>query len=811
MLHFSYGQKIEVVDSLTQESLNEVVIYNTTKTTYAQINRDGFFYLNNFKNSDTIIFSLLGYTDKTFLKEQIKDKSSILLTQKKDALDEVILSVSRSKSTIRSIAEKVSVVNVESIQNFSPKTGADLLEIAPGVRLQKSQGGGGSPVLRGFEANRILLVVDGVRMNNAIYRSGHLQNAITIDPQSIEKTEVIFGSSSVAYGSDALGGVIHYYTKKPTLSKKTKVNYLLSSQFNSGNNAFIEHIESTINSKKIGSYTSLSYSNFGDIVTGQNKNHGYKDWGNFLEYSKNTPEKYYETTSINPTPAVQKNTGYTQWDFLQKFLFPINKTGRLTVNFQTSTSSNIPRFDRLNERINGNLRFAEWYYGPQKRIFLSPKVEFPFETKWLKKMTLIGAYQNIEESRISRKFGSLTKEFLLENVEVFSLNGDFETYFQNKVFFYGFEVTHNNVVSNAYASDIVTENNTVVSLSGNTSLPTRYPSGGSNYSSLAFYSNLNWNIIPTMFLTTGLRYTAIQTKASWVEKALINANLSSVNTSNQAVNGTLGIAYNPSKKIKINYLFATGFRNPNIDDLGKIRENNGLLIVPNPTLKPEYTFNQDIGISYFYPKKYTLSIRGFLTTIHDYIRRAPYQILNDTTTEDTNTILFSGEELLTQANINSNKGEIWGGSLNGTLNINPYLSLTGEYTFTEAMKDVTYGPLPSILPYFGSISLTYKKEKLWSNISYIFNSNKNAIDYSWTGEDRLQETPIINTNGTDDTLKYSGTPAWGILNFNFNYTFKKSILLTCNIENIFDIHYKPFASGIFGTGRSINIGINFKK
>ena len=81
-------------------------------------------------------------------------------------------------------------------------------------------------MLRGFEANRVLLVVDGVRMNNAIYRSGHLQNAITIDPNVLERVEVIFGSSSVGYGSDALGGVVHYYTKTPKLNSEKKLKQL---------------------------------------------------------------------------------------------------------------------------------------------------------------------------------------------------------------------------------------------------------------------------------------------------------------------------------------------------------------------------------------------------------------------------------------------------------------------------------------------------------------------------------------------------------------------------------------------------------
>ena len=76
-------------------------------------------------------------------------------------------------------------------------------------------------MIRGFSANRVLIVVDGVRMNNAIFRSGNLQNVISIDPNMIELTEVIMGPGSVIYGSDAIGGVMNFYTTTPKLSEST--------------------------------------------------------------------------------------------------------------------------------------------------------------------------------------------------------------------------------------------------------------------------------------------------------------------------------------------------------------------------------------------------------------------------------------------------------------------------------------------------------------------------------------------------------------------------------------------------------------
>ncbi len=154
--------------------------------------------------------------------------------------------MARSQSNRNEIAEKVAVISSKTISRSPLGTGADLLAMTPGVRIQKSQGGGGSPVLRGFEDNRVLLVVDGVRMNNAIYRSGHLQNAITIDPNTIERVEVVFGSSSVGYGSDALGGVIHYYTKSPQLNRVEPLKLNFSSEYNSATQAGLYHASASV-------------------------------------------------------------------------------------------------------------------------------------------------------------------------------------------------------------------------------------------------------------------------------------------------------------------------------------------------------------------------------------------------------------------------------------------------------------------------------------------------------------------------------------------------------------------------------------
>jgi hemoglobin/transferrin/lactoferrin receptor protein len=216
-----FGQKIKIVDDETGFPISEVAIYNKNLTISTITDDDGFADISSFNQQDLLLISHISYTtfNITFKKLK-KTKYIVKLTKKTAQLDEVVLSVFKKREKSTRIAEQTVAITKEDILKESPQTSADLLASIPGIKVQKSQFGGGSPVLRGMESNRVLLVVDGVRMNNAIYRKGHLQNSITISPSILERTEVVFGPSSVIYGSDALGGVIHYYTRTPKTAEK---------------------------------------------------------------------------------------------------------------------------------------------------------------------------------------------------------------------------------------------------------------------------------------------------------------------------------------------------------------------------------------------------------------------------------------------------------------------------------------------------------------------------------------------------------------------------------------------------------------
>lgn len=791
------SQQIKVIDHETNFPINNVTIYNDNRNQVVYTNKNGIADLSIFKESDVLSFNHLSYIEFEILKRELDIIGFVVyLSNSAEQLDEVVLSASRGKETRSRIAETIAIVSKEEIRRMSPQTSADLLANLPGIKVQKTQLGGGSPVIRGMEANRVLLVVDGIRMNNAIYRTGHLQSSITVSPTILERTEIIYGPSSVIYGSDALGGVINYFTKTPEINAENTLNTSILSRYSSANDEKTSYLDVELSFKKWASFTAVSYSDFGDLKMGKTRNHGFDDWGKIFQYSNNTNTFYNSVGIPNPDPNLQKNTGYDQLDVLQKFYVPLNKTSDLSFNFQYSTSSDIPNFDNLAEVSDGKLRYAEAYYGPQNRFLASSSLQFNPEYNWLEKGRLVFAFQQIEESRIERKMNSLDRFYRYENVDVYSLNGDFSVPLnksKDRNLSYGFELTHNEVSSNAIGKEIAVNGNEITGFTNDFIIQSRYPDGGSQYTSAALYTNYRQDISKKSTLNTGIRFTSTFLKALWVDDTFITLPDMDIYTDNKAISATVGYVYKPSVNWQINTLVSSGFRSPNIDDIGKIRYKNGKVTVPNIYLKPEYLYNSEIGIlRYFNEKKFLVSTNAYYMLLHNYIARGNFEI------NGQNTLVYDGVTATTMANINNENAYIAGGTFSFQGTLFNHFKTNGSVTYTKGESYDKKTPLSSIPPLFGNLEVSYSFHKFQTSLNYRFNAAKKLSDYNLEeGIDNIEQTPIVAETGN-----YYGTPKWSTLNLSTNYQFSEKVSISFKIDNIFDIHYKEFASSISSPGRN---------
>lgn len=814
-----FSQNLTVIDAETGKPIEAVTVFNKSKTTSAVSTEKGKIDISAFLNDEVLIFSHVSYAEYQEKKSVLKaNKYRVYLSKNSEQLDEVIVSVFKNREKTNRIAEQIAVVSAKEIEKLSPQTSADLLASVPGIKIQKSQFGGGSPVMRGMESNRVLLVVDGVRMNNAIYRKGHLQNSITVAPNLLERTEVVFGPSSVIYGSDALGGVIHYYTKTPKLSEKgnsVKANAFL--RYSSANNEVTNVVSTELSFKKWASFTSVSHSNFGDLRMGKKRSHGFNNWGKTPFYSTNNDTYFKDTPVANFNEHIQKNTGYSQTDVLQKFFVPFSKNTDFKLNLQYSTSSNIPRFDKLTElKGNGSLKFAEWHYGPQERLLVSPQLLINPKKSWMNSGTITLAYQNIKESRIQRKFGSLERSYRNETVDVFSVNGDFTVRLaDHRNLGYGIEVAYNDVASNSYGKTLRVKENKIIGFNGDFAVQSRYPDGGSSYLSSAFYVDYRQDINSKSTLNTGVRGTHTMLNASWIDETFIDIPQNNIRLDNQSITATIGYVYKPTKNWQLNSVVSSGFRSPNIDDVGKIREKSGRLTVPNTELGPEYAYNFEIGIQkYFNKRKFRAGLNAYYTILDQNITRVPFHFLGQ------ENVIYDGEEYNTVdgeilTNYNRGRAYITGFTASYEGKILKNWKTSGAITYTKGntidsgeREEIPDEPLSSIPPLFGRFDLSYINKKFEGGANLVFNAKKDISDYNLTeGIDNVEQTPIINPDATNDADKYFGTPSWMTIGLYGKYKVNKNITLQAQLSNVFDEHYKEFASGVSAPGRNISVSL----
>lgn len=777
------AQVLRVFDETNRMPLTGVMIFDANNLIVTKTNQDGKAILTQIKLTDTLRFEASGFQGKmlTLLAIQ-KNNYQVFLTENQYTLNEIVVSASRFEEKKSDVPQRIETIKTKSIAFLNQPNTADLLQQTGNILVQKSQAGGGSPVIRGFEANKILMVIDGVRMNNAIYRGGHLQNVLTLDQSMLAKVEIVFGPGSVVYGSDALGGVIHFFSKKPDFSITNQLlfNANAYTRWSSATDENTNHIDLNFGFKKFAFLSSFTYSNFGDLKQGKRRGDDYPDFGKRPFYQSRINGR--DSMLLNADINTQKSSGYRQFDFMQKLLFKPSNHIEHGLNLQYSTSSNINRYDRLTEYQGTKLKYAEWYYGPQNRFLTAYHFNMKSDRKLWNDIKIVASYQAIEESRMSRKFQNSNLDSRIENVNVLALNADAAFEIKKHEIRYGTEFSYNHVASNANSKNIVSG---VVS-----PLSTRYPDGGSSMSSVAFYATHSWELSPKLIFVNGLRYSHINLNAKFDDKTFFPFPFDDVKQNSGAVTGNIGLNYLPNPTWKISVLTSSGFRAPNVDDLTKVFESvPGNIIIPNPNLKSEYTYNADFNIIKVFAEKINFSSGAYYTWYKNAIT------VQNATFNGQSQIMYDGQLSQVTTNINQNKAFIYG--FYGQLKAQIYPSLqffsTLNYTYGRSKVDFGNLPLDHIPPFFGKTSLFFQKNKTNLEFSAQYNGWKKLKNYSNSGEDNLQYATA------------DGMPAWLIFNLRSSYQITQKIQVQASIENIFDQNYRIFASGISSAGRNLSL------
>lgn len=782
----AFGQILSVRESGSDIPMEFVTIASPKAKLMVHTNAQGEADISSFKGQEKIDIRIFGYIPVSKSYRQLESAGfQVFLEHSEITLQQAVVSATKWSQSRQEIPARITTITTEERNLLNPQTAADLLGISGEVFVQKSQQGGGSPMIRGFSTNRLLYTVDGVRMNTAIFRSGNLHNVISLDPFATESTEVFFGPGSIIYGSDAIGAVMSFQTLQTQIAERKYLSGNVTLRTSTANSEKTGHIHLKYGNKKWAGVTSISSHNFDDLKMGS---HGPEE---FLRPTYVVTENNQDLLVENPNPKIQVPSGYNQLNLMQKIRFAPNQKWDFQYGFHFSETSTFSRYDRLIRfSPNGQPRSAEWKYGPQSWMMNHLKVSHTSDSKAFDQVTLNLALQKFGESRIDRNFNDPIRRTRTEEVMAYSANLDFlKTFPKNAKLFYGLELIQNDVLSTGQDENI---------RSGEISVgPARYPDA--TWKSYAAYGSYQKKLTTKSLIQAGLRYNYFGLKADFSNNLdFYPFPFEQSNNREGALTANTGWVYTPAPDWTVHVNASTGFRAPNVDDIGKVFDSEpGTVMVPNPDLEAEYAYNLELNIGKVFGDWMMIDLTGYYTHLDNALVRRAY------TLNGMDSILYDGEMSKVLALQNAAFVRILG--LQAALEIKLPMNLTFSSRLnlqkgTEETDDGSQSPTRHAPPTFGVSRLEYRKEKLtvqlFSEYSGGFSFEQLPLE-----ERGKPELYAIDANGNP----YS--PSWATLNLKGMYQAHKHLTISAGFENITDIRFRTYSSGIAAPGKNFILSL----
>lgn len=636
-----------VIDQTTRQPIvdGHVAIVNSSLGTVTD--KNGKFAFGNLAfDSVTLRVSAIGYLTQEYVLTRERElvveliPSAILLHQA------VTITAQRSERMSFDVNQSASAIAAAQLSERSPRSTPEALMNETGVWIQKTNHGGGSPIIRGLVGNQVLLVVDGIRLNNATYRYGPNQYLSTIDPGIIDRIEVNRGSGSVLYGSDALGGVLQVISATPSFSSAgLKIGGRLRSRWMSAGMEQSIRPEIEGRGKRVAFLGGFSARNFGDVLAGGNL-------------------------------GVLTPTAYRERSGDAKLLWRLGSRGILTSAFQHTTQNHVPRYDQVTQG-----GFSLFEFEPQTRQLSYLRWESSTPSPWVQSFRLTVSMNRSKEGTISQKNNSVEMKRQLDEVNTLGLMAEFlsnpSAHWQVQS---GIEYYSDRVSSTAHVLNTVT--NTETAQRGSYA-------DGSGISNLAVFTNHQWDW-KNFQISAGARFNRISVSVTdnLFGDQQINPN---------AWVGNVGVMYKLNSRLRMVGTLNTGFRAPNVDDMSKFGTiEANIFEIPSGLLSPERSLNMETGLKYN-STKLSWNVTAYQSTLTDLIDRVATSYQGSPT--------FEGRTVYQKRNV----GEAIIKGIEADVDAVVIKSLTvyGNVTYTYGENKTRKEPMRRIPPLFGRLGLRY--------------------------------------------------------------------------------------------------------
>ena len=643
-------------------------------------------------------------------------------------LDSIVVTSRNIKTSQAKSPYVISGIHQNQIRETNARTTPEALQGVAGVFLQKTNHGGGSAFIRGLTGNQTLLVIDGIRLNNATYRYGPNQYLNTIDMFTLEKVDVLKGIGAIEYGSDAIGGVINLVTKELNTSsfkdfRLSNTSKFLSSQMEKTNRTEMRY--ATNNWTILGG---LSIKRYGDIVGGDGV--GY-----------------------------QAPTGYREKNYDIKAKVKISDNQEITFSTQNTIQRDIPIYHKIvleNFKINQvdkqvhNLNYLKYRYASNQKIVSEVLVTISQQRSIENRSNQKNNTTLLRKERDTIHSTGITAEMIVKPTKNWTSNTGIDIY-----------------------SDLVNSNAIEINTSANTQTQKRglYPNG-SIYNNNSLF-NIHYLNLGKLSLIAGIRYNFLDIRIS-------DTTLGNVTLKPSALVTNYGINYQLNKNNFIFGSISTGYRAPNIDDLGALGIVDFRYEIPSYNLKPEKSKNIELGYKYNSVKT-NVTISVFQMNLKDVIARiiVDGQVIN-------------GYNVYTKKNIESSY--IKGTEISVSHQINNHFALQTNATYTYGQNVTKNEPMRRMPPFFGQNKLSWHSK------------NKTvAIRHQFAGK----QTRLAKGDIDDNRIGVLGTAQWNTIQIDASIEWKH-VALNVSAINILNEKYKTHGSGIYGMGRAFGVSVHWK-
>ncbi len=665
-----------------------------------------------------------------------------------DFLDPMVVTASRLEQAESSTPYSTAYLDADFIRNNGRRTLPEALQYTPGVSVQKTAHGHGSPIIRGLIGRQNLLLVDGVRVNNSTFRGGPVQYWNTVDALAIDHLELIKSQGSVLYGSDAAGGTLNAFSKFSDFRARAEGQAYFGGSASyeyrtNGQGSHIGRLEAETGiGDKFGVWLGLSGKDFGDIesdAVGRMTGTGYPeqafdfrvDWAITSDSTLTLAQQYINQDGISRWHRTLNNPG---WKHDEHFAAP----GLWTSN------------DYDQERSLTYLRYEG---------------ENPHTESFIRRWNATVSWQSMADSEFQNRTpaeNSLRGSHI--DVETLGLDLVLESAAGPGTLVYGFDFYHDAVDSSGYR-------NNAAGTSYRESLPV---ADDSEYDLFGAFAQYVWKPVDDLEITTGARYTHA---AASLGRFYNSASTIEENESEDwgSLVGSLRALYRIDKEWSLFGGISQAFRAPNLDDLtGNVASRAGNDTLGSTTVDPEQFLTYELGARHD-SENTSFSCAVFYTDVNDLITGVP---------------ITSGSR--TTINTNAADAYVYGIELEGAWRFHPQWTLSGFAAWQDGRIEspaylggpINDKPQPRQLPLTGSVALrwTDPSEKFWVEGRILAANEENRI----TEEDQAADNQRIPTNGTPGYIVASLRAGWQV---------NERLNLTCGIENITDEDYRSHGSG----------------